>query len=47
MQDEADAALKRIVADRPSFSEKGYKQAEKFSWDKCYSETYNLYNSLI
>jgi mannosyltransferase len=45
--DEADAALKRIVADRPSFSEKGYKQAEKFSWDKCYSETYNLYNSLI
>jgi mannosyltransferase len=45
--DEADSALKEIVANKPSFSEKGYTRSQLFSWDKCYTETYKLYNSLI
>lgn len=31
---------------RYSLLEKGFKQAEKFSWDKCFEETYAFYQEL-
>lgn len=31
---------------RSSLIEKGFKQSEKFSWDRCYSETHNFYESV-
>jgi mannosyltransferase len=31
---------------RYSLIEKGFKQSEKFSWDRCYIETHNFYESV-
>jgi glycosyltransferase involved in cell wall biosynthesis len=31
---------------RCSLIEKGFKQSEKFNWDRCYSETHNFYESV-
>ena len=45
--DEGTAALEKIINNRASFSQLGLVQAAKFSWDKCYDETLNLYSSLI
>lgn len=44
---EAKHALSTMISSRASFSERGHHQALKFSWDKCYRETYELYKQLI
>jgi mannosyltransferase len=45
--EEANEALKAIVAAREVFIRKGLQQSLKFSWEKCYEETKKLYASLI
>lgn len=45
--EEAAAALKTIISSRTRFAERGHQQAQKFSWDKCYDETFQLYKQLI
>lgn len=37
--------LNYIEKNRSSLIKLGYSQANKFNWDKCYSETMNVYNS--
>jgi mannosyltransferase len=44
---EAREALAAITASRDLFSAKGHQQSLKFSWDKCYKETQQLYNSIV
>jgi mannosyltransferase len=44
---EAKGALKEILDKRDLFSRKGHQQSLKFSWERCYEDTYKLYNSLI
>ncbi|NQW28471.1 MAG: glycosyltransferase, partial [Flammeovirgaceae bacterium] len=36
-----------IKAKRESLILEGYDQSDKFSWDKCYIETKNIYNQLL
>lgn len=40
------SALKKIEPNREAMVMKGFLQAEKFSWEKCYSETKAVYQSL-
>lgn len=35
------------TSERSSYVTKGLEQAEKFSWDKCFSQTLSIYNELI
>jgi mannosyltransferase len=44
---EAKSALKDILNTRDLLSKKGHQQSLKFSWERCYEDTYKLYNSLI
>jgi len=44
---EAKAALITIISSRELYASRGQQQAQKFSWDKCFSETDQLYKSLI
>lgn len=39
--------FKYIENNRSKIIDSGYVQASKFSWDKCYSQTINLYKNLI
>jgi mannosyltransferase len=45
--EEGQSALNKIINNRALFASKGFTQSLKFSWDKCYDETYKLYSSLI
>jgi mannosyltransferase len=45
--EEAWQAIALIDKDRQQFVEIGMQQSHQFSWDKCYSQTLNLYNSLL
>ncbi|ECH0670895.1 glycosyltransferase family 4 protein, partial [Salmonella enterica] len=36
----------RVPLNRNELRYKGLLQSQKFSWDKCFSETYDLYKSL-
>ncbi|EBO7750257.1 glycosyltransferase family 4 protein [Salmonella enterica] len=40
------SALLRVPLNRNELRYKGLLQSQKFSWDKCFSETYDLYKSL-
>lgn len=44
---EAQEALTMIIASRDEFSARGQRQSQKFSWDKCFNQTNQLYNSLL
>jgi len=39
-------AIARIDESREGIIKKGFDQANKFSWEKCYRETLNVYNEL-
>jgi mannosyltransferase len=45
--DAAREALIDIIAFRAIYAEKGYSQSDRFSWDKCCNETFQLYQNLI
>lgn len=40
-------AVDRIKQDRAGLMEKGLVQSNKFSWDKCFGETYQLYKNTM
>ena len=40
------SALLSVEANANELKNKGLAQSNKFSWGKCFSETYNLYKSL-
>ncbi len=43
----AKEALLKIQSNRPKYITLGFKQAEKFSWEKCYQSTMQLYKEVI
>lgn len=45
--EELSAALSDIEDNRSDYVSRGIIQAKKFSWDKCYIETYELYKELL
>ena len=45
--DEGSMALEEIINRRSLFSQRGFHQSSKFSWDTCYEQTYKLYSSLV
>lgn len=46
-EEEVIKALKFIKLNRISIQKKGFIQSNKFSWENCFSQTYNLYAQLI
>jgi mannosyltransferase len=40
-------AINKIPRERELMLEKGFKQAEKFSWEKCYQQTSSVYKELF
>jgi mannosyltransferase len=44
---EAKEAVTTMMIARAAFSERGQQQSLKFSWDKCYHETDQLYKSIL
>ncbi len=44
--EEALNAVEIIISNKQSIVEKGLSQSGKFSWDLCFTETYNVYKSL-
>lgn len=44
---EAKEAISTMINARASYSERGQQQSLKFSWDKCYRETDQLYKSIL
>lgn len=45
--EEAIEAVQLIANSRAEFIRKGNIQSAKFSWDRCYNETYKLYQKLL
>jgi mannosyltransferase len=39
--------IKYIEKNRDSLINEGFKHSSKFSWDKCFDQTYSIYNSLL
>lgn len=39
-------ALDQIGSDREGLVQKGFAQADKFSWEKCYQQTFSVYKEL-
>jgi mannosyltransferase len=44
--EEAKKAVEEIDLNRATLVEKGIVQSQKFSWDRCFKETYDLYKTL-
>lgn len=44
--EEALIAVEQIKLNKASFVEGGFAQSKKFSWDKCFEETFDLYRTL-
>lgn len=38
--------IKQIDTMQDDLTQKGFTQAEKFSWDKCFTETFEVYNAI-
>lgn len=46
-EEKFNEAIASIKSNREKLIVKGFKQAEKFSWEKCYQETLSVYKELL